>query len=74
MGKILGEPFRKYVVDQINQRQLAHGSGTDGNARTLDQITYLNSKSSWVKLASGIRITENGILEEKIKPGYSWCL
>ena len=72
MGKILGEPFKKYVIDQIEQRQLAHGSGTDGNARTLDQITYLNSKTSWVKLASGTRITNERIQEEKIRDGYSW--
>lgn len=72
MGKILGEPFKKYVADQINQRQNAHGSGTSGTSRTLDQITYLNSNTSWIKLASGIRITEERILEENIKSGYSW--
>jgi hypothetical protein len=72
MGKILGEKFKKYVIDQINQRQNAHGSGTSGKSRTLDQITYLNSNTSWVKLASGTRITPERTLEENIKSGYSW--
>ena len=57
MGNVIGEEFEDYVAGQINVRQKAHGSGID-TERTIEQINYLNSKSTWVKLASGIRITE----------------
>ena len=57
MGNVIGEEFEGYVAGQINVRQKAHGSGID-TERTIEQINYLNSKSTWVKLASGIRITE----------------
>jgi hypothetical protein len=55
MPNIIGEPLKKYVQNQITQRQKAHGSGVDGN-RTPEQLSYLNSKTAWVKLASGIAI------------------
>jgi hypothetical protein len=71
MGKILGESFKKYVVNQINQRQNAHGSGIT-NTRTSDQLTYLNSKTAWVKLASGTRVTSERIAQENIRSGFAW--
>jgi hypothetical protein len=55
MSNVLGEPFKQYVQNQIKVRQTAHGSGTSEN-RTPDQLAYLNSKTAWVKLASGIKI------------------
>ena len=70
MAKIIGEPFDKYVADQINARQKAHGSGVDGNPRTSEYLSYLNSNSSWVKLASGIFMSNERSAEEKLKPGY----
>lgn len=70
MGKIIGEQFREYVVSQINQRQLAHGSGTDGS-RTMDQLTYLNSKTAWVKLASGVFVSGSRAETEGIGFGNS---
>ena len=57
MGNVIGEEFEGYVAGQINVRQKIHGSGVDAE-RTIEQINYLNSKTAWVKLASGIRITE----------------
>ena len=77
MGKIIGESFREYVVDQINVRQEVHGSGTAGSKRSIEDLSYLNSKTAWVKLASGIYITEERIGSEslqpnvKFDPGYS---
>ena len=50
MPNIIGEPFPDYVNGQINIRQAAHGSGIN-TFRTPDQLTYLNSKTAWVKLA-----------------------
>jgi hypothetical protein len=71
MPNIIGEPFRKYVRGQINQRQKAHGSGVTQN-RTPEQLTYLNSKSAWVKLASGIKIGSKFPTEPGIKAS-SWA-
>ena len=71
MGKIIGEPFREYVANQIIRRQITHGSGTAGGERTVKDLSYLNSKTAWVKLASGISITDERIGTEKINLGYS---
>ena len=54
MPNIIGEQIHDYVAKQINKRQKAHGSGQDGTVRTPEQISYLNSKTAWVKLASGV--------------------
>jgi predicted chitinase len=72
MGKIIGESFREYVVDQINVRQEVHGSGTAGSKRNLEDLSYLNSKTAWVKLASGISITDERIRSESIRPNVKF--
>ena len=83
MPNIIGEPFKNYVAQQINIRQKAHGSGTDGTLRTPEQITYLNSKTAWVKLASGIKVDNrkpskdnpfsyDRVSEEGIRPDLAW--
>jgi hypothetical protein len=56
MAVLTGKSLRKYVQNQIKVRQETHGSGVSGN-RTPNQLAYLNSKTAWVKMASGIRIT-----------------
>jgi hypothetical protein len=61
---IIGQEFRNYVANQIMVRQETHGSGTD-SLRNNDQISYLNSKTAWIKLASSVEITE-----EKLKKMY----
>jgi hypothetical protein len=72
MPNIIGEPFKPYVSEQINQRQKVHGSGAAGNNRTPEQLTYLNSKTAWVKLASGIKIGSKFPQEAGIKAS-SWA-
>ena len=72
MPNIIGEPFKKYVAGQINQRQKAHGSGTLQNPRTPEYISYLNSKTAWVKLASGVSIDTDRTAKEKIRDGLAW--
>ena len=59
---IVGEPFKKYVADQIKVRQGIYGSGVNQNLRTPEEIQYLNSRNAWVKLASSVFIDtgENG--------------
>ena len=49
---IVGEELAEYVQNQITTRQKIHGSGVD-SLRTPEQLNYLNSKTAWVKLASG---------------------
>ena len=67
-GKIIGEKFKQYVVDEIKQRQKAHGSGTTTD-RTLEQLQYLNSKTAFVRMASGVYINEARTKEEEFRPG-----
>jgi len=54
MGNILGEPFKEYVDKQIKKRQEIHGKVN----RTTEEISYLNSTNAWVKLASGVSLTQ----------------
>ena len=49
MGNLLGEPFKDYVTNQINDRQAVHGKAN----RTVEELQYLNSRNAWIKLASG---------------------
>lgn len=62
MGSIVGQDLREYVIKQINVRQHAHGSGAY-KERTLEELTYLNSRTSWVKLASGVTVTSDKLKE-----------
>src|SRR6056300_1532451 len=54
MGNIIGEGFKDYVIDQIDQRQK--------NLARKDRSTKLlqeqNSKSAWIKLTSSILISD----------------
>jgi hypothetical protein len=53
MSKIVGEEIPSYVAKQITQRQAIHDNV---RRRTNEDMLYLNSRTSWVKLASGINI------------------
>ena len=53
MGNIVGEPFEEYVHDQINARQRIYGKTQN---RSLEEISYLNSRNAWIKLASGVKL------------------
>jgi len=54
---IIGEELPEYVINQINLRQELHGSGVNTELRTANQLNVLNSNTSWIKLASGVSIT-----------------
>lgn len=64
MPKIIGEPIPDYVALQINQRQAVHGKTHN---RTAEDISYLNSKTAWVKLASGVALTADRIKYENFE-------
>lgn len=73
MPNIIGEEFSKFVYEQINVRQKIHGSGTSNNPRSNEYINYLNSKTAWVKLASGVKITPERLEKEGITAkGFHW--
>ena len=63
---VIGEELEGYVIDQINARQTLHGSGVGhtGTLRTDKQINLLNSNTSWIKLASGVSISESNRLTD----------
>ena len=54
---IVGEGFPKEVIGQINQRQKVIGSLN----RTNEQLSFLNSKTGWVRMASSVDVTQVGI-------------
>jgi hypothetical protein len=72
MANIIGEQIHEYVAQQINHRQHAHGSGVPGNDRLAEYITYLNSKTAWVKLASGSNIHPDRIRDENLNETLQW--
>ena len=60
MSNIVGEPFDDYVNKQIRDRQKIHGQGLNNN-RDKNTLSYLHSKTSWIKLTSGVTIKgDNG--------------
>lgn len=55
MANIVGEPFDDYVSKQIIDRQKIHGQGFTQNRDNLT-LSYLNARTSWLKLSSGVAI------------------
>lgn len=56
-NKIVGVPFDNWVADQIEHRQKILGK----TQRTAEELQYLNNKSSWVRVASSIDISDEEI-------------
>jgi hypothetical protein len=67
MANIIGEPLSQFVQDQIKTRQEVQGSGVS-SYRTPEQISYLNSKTAWVKMASAVEISSKRIEAENLHP------
>jgi hypothetical protein len=53
---LLGEPIRPEVAKQINLRQKKHGITAGRDSET---YRYLNTKTAWIKLASGVKINDS---------------
>jgi len=70
---VIGEEIRDYVKNQINARQTLHGSGVGhtGISRTGKQINLLNSNTSWIKLASGVSVSEAKLVDIGLDPSLS---
>jgi len=69
-NNLIGEEFEEYVRKQINVRQKIHGSGTPNNPRSIEYLNYLNSKTAWVKLASGVNISEERLQREGMDTSF----
>jgi hypothetical protein len=65
MPKIIGEPIPDYVAYQINKRQDVHGKIN----RDANDLSYLNSKTAWIKLASGISLNNDRVTKENLRGG-----
>lgn len=61
---IVGEELNDYTIAQINRRQSLHGSGVNTEFRNDNQLDVLNSNTAWVKLASGVSITDGQRLKD----------
>jgi hypothetical protein len=70
-NNLIGEEFEEYVRKQINVRQKIHGSGTSNNPRPIEYLNYLNSKTAWVKLASGVSISKERLEREGMNSTFS---
>jgi hypothetical protein len=70
---VIGEEIKDYVKNQINARQTLHGSGVGhtGTSRTGKQINLLNSNTSWIKLASGVSVSEAKLIDIGLDPSLS---
>lgn len=54
MGNIIGEGFKDYVIDQIDQRQ----KNLARQDRDTNLLQEQNSKSAWIKLTSSILVSD----------------
>ena len=68
VGNLLGQPFYNYLNKQVEIRQEVYGSGftgnnTNSNRRSAAYQQYLNSRTSWVKLASSVLVTDKSTVE-----------
>lgn len=71
MANIVGEEIPKYTIDQIKQRQITHGKGSSpNNQRTNQDLNVLNSRTSWVKLASGVSVESEKLKELDLPSTY----
>lgn len=71
MGNIIGEPLSPFVKSQINARQKLHGSGVRTSLRSDLQLSVLNSNTSWVKMASGVKVDASRLSEAGIPTSLS---
>jgi hypothetical protein len=63
---ILGEGFPESIVKQVEQRQKIYGSGyASGTKRTNEELVYLNSNTSWVKLVSSVDIIDQKVIQDR---------
>lgn len=60
-GKIIGGPFSKEVIDQLDLRSKIVAKET----RTNEELQYIAAKTGWVKLTSGVNVGGSSELAKK---------
>jgi len=61
---LVGEQIPDYVQKQIEVRQKAHGSGTSFDLlRTDETLIYTNSRNAFIKMASGVSVSKDKLME-----------
>jgi hypothetical protein len=61
---LVGEQIPDYVQKQIEVRQKAHGSGASFDSlRTDETLIYTNSRNAFIKMASGVSVSEGKLKE-----------
>ena len=65
-SNIVGEPFDKFVYEEIGLRQSNQFSGYNED-RTQDQIQYLNNQNAWIKLASSVSISGSNLGQMRVE-------
>ena len=66
---IVGSSFDDYVNTQLTQRELYLLSGAGGKGsefRTPDQIQFLSNTNGWLRVSSGVRLTESKYLQNLV--------
>lgn len=61
VDKVIGGPLNKEVIAQLNQRVKVYSK----ESRTEKDIEYMNSRTGWVKLTSGVNVGESDALARK---------
>jgi hypothetical protein len=63
---LIGESFDDYVKNQVDIRQKKLGSFQQDN----DILTYLTGKTSWIRLSSGVNVSEDKCKELGVNTNY----
>ena len=62
-GNLLGEPVLDFVKSEVENRQKLFGKGiTDGQNRSINELSYINNRNAWIKLASSVFINDKNRL------------
>ena len=64
-GNIIGEPINEVILEQISNRQTINGAGYNDTSisRSPEVLNYLNNRTAWVKMASGISIGDAAVYQ-----------
>lgn len=61
VGKVIGGPLNREVIAQLNQRSNVYSK----EFRSDKDIEYMNSRTGWVKLSSGVNVGDSDELAKK---------
>jgi hypothetical protein len=65
---IIGESFKPYVADQIKIRQQKLNNNS---SRDSDLLKYINNKTSWIRLSSGVNVSPLKLIELGLSTAFN---